>query len=670
MSLKNQIKTQLILFTVFLCGFVATFLYLFQKNYHQFNTEIFQRSGDNIEIIDALAKVDANLYIHKKALLRYLDSGNSKWLIHVTEAEKSINDQFDKLEEYNQANFKLWVPLDNYFVTNARSELEAQLLEFQKAQAQDSGFQRLFYLTRLNINQIFDQARSAIKRFEVHQLKSNANDDDLAAASENWSQALDERQIKLIFAGIDQLVTNYNQMFWNYSQGQNSQYHRNTNNYFLFLAVSSALLVMFALFILLRVFRFFYLHKLTQDNLIMMGAKDAVTGLFNRQSFETLGLQEVERAKRRGYHLSLLVLKLEPYDSIKADLGQVALDRVMFMFAEVIRNVVRVYDGLFRYDDDTFIVQLSETDAKAINSIVDRFQTKFKKTKFPIKNKSLAVMPQVRIGFSIYPLDADNLNDLYQFALRNLSVHFDAFKVAHTVLETEDSAAAPSNPSIQSAVSPQSQTSPADLNAMFDATPQSNDKPSLADQEPVDNAKWQPASEISAHDKTPENPADNAVAGVLHTEGQVDATMSPEPVESQSQEMIETGSTPDVKTAVQPQSKMHTESVEDVMDEPDAVSPEIVQEMEPEDVSTKIAFSEIQELDGEVDVPDVVAALYQDEAVAAVGAVNDDVSKDDLDDVTVMKPQQREDIITVDFDRPSADLATEFRKKQKERRQK
>lgn len=696
MSLKSQIKTQMILFTVFLCGFVATFLYLFQKNYQQFNVEILSRSHENLEIIESLTKIDTNLYIHKKALLRYVNSGNKKWLVHLNEAEKGIQKQFDSLEEYNKSHFKLWVPVDNFYITNARTELEKQISEFQKGQAEDSGFQRLFYLTRLNIAQYFDLAQSNIKKFQFQKEGSPESLDPESKLKQDILISLDDEEtvVKLIYAGINQLVTSYNKMFWDYAQGQNSDYHHNSNYYFLFLAASSALLLLFAVNLLKRVFRFFYLYQLNQDNLVLLGTKDAATGLYNRQSFESLGIQEIERAKRRGYHLSLLVFRLDPFDKMKEDLGKPALDRVLFQFAEVIRRTLRVYDGLFRYDDNVFLALLSETDFTAVNSVVARFQKQFQKTKFPIKKK-LAIVPQVHVGFAVYPMDSDKLEDLYQHALNNLTLQFDAHKVQRAVqtnhapdFNDERLLISTPKPVDRTDLEHQNQTA---LNAMFEATPavavdslsnheeqpeitteSKGREPELASEplsqsQPIREESPQAEVEIEQSPVAKPKSIDSAtLMDMIAAENMGSAESEPEQVVSELTVQNETEELP------QSQS---TQSISKTLD----IESEPVSEPEPEpeveevsELSTKIAFDEIEEAGSQnmvdEDVPDVFAALHQEELVNPSKPINSNISRKDLDDVNVMSSQQKEDVITVDFDRPQEDVALAFRKKQRERR--
>lgn len=693
MSLKRQIKTQLIIFVVVLAAFVATFLYLFQKNYHQFNVEIYSRSKDNLEIIEALSKVDTNLHIHKNSLFRYINTGNKKWLNYLKDAETGIDQQFQFLEQHNKNEFQLWVPVQGFFESNGREALEKEIVEAQTGNSEDGHFQRLFYLVRFNIQQYFKQSDTLIKKHELSAFDSQS----LIPLDK------EEQYVKLIYTGINELVTAYNKQFWDYAKLQNSKYHQNTNYYFRTLMISSIFILLFAIFILVRITRYFYVQQLRNENLALLGAKDLVTGLFNNRSFEILGGQELERARRRGYHLSLLLIRVDPFEQIKADLGDVAVDRLLFQVAELLRKCIRVYDGIYKYDENSFVVMLSETDFKSINTIVERFKVRFFKTAFVVKKSKLKVIPQVSVGFAVFPTDADKLEGLVHFAQGNLSANFDAFS-SHQPEEDAKLSAKAANQNVpkkdlhkipeQSDHHVQEVVNQTALNEMFESAEEPAD-PKWAPQavqeaesaaNSVQNASAQevvdPGATLKAVEDMPES--EDTFSGEVsdqETEGS-EAKEAEETSEDALKEGLSAQDSNDSESS--PAEALISEDTEESPEDHDAkndeADPEASQSVRPislsDEEAQKLAESlgvetgETQDVDTPVmgpesmpdpdlDIPDVVAALNQD-----------DSDQSQKEEISVLETAAEDDVITVDFDREPEDLAMSFRRKQKKKRQK
>lgn len=72
--------------------------------------------------------------------------------------------------------------------------------------------------------------------------------------------------------------------------------------------------------------------------------RDPVTGLYNRDSFLTLGGRAMENAKRRGSTLILLCLRIENLSSLQAELGSGAA-------GSVLREIGALLSGSFRRTD-------------------------------------------------------------------------------------------------------------------------------------------------------------------------------------------------------------------------------------------------------------------------------------------------------------------------------
>jgi len=92
-----------------------------------------------------------------------------------------------------------------------------------------------------------------------------------------------------------------------------------------------------------------------------MGHIDTLTGIYHRRSFENQYLKEVERCKRYGHHLGLILVDIDNLKDINDKHGHPAGDDVLKDFTQVIRNCTRRIDILGRHGGTEFAILLPHT---------------------------------------------------------------------------------------------------------------------------------------------------------------------------------------------------------------------------------------------------------------------------------------------------------------------
>lgn len=97
-------------------------------------------------------------------------------------------------------------------------------------------------------------------------------------------------------------------------------------------------------------------------NLKQMATTDAVTGLFNRHVFEEAIVAEVERAKRSGVPLSLIIFDIDFFKQYNDTWGHPAGDARLKAVADILKASLRKYDIAARYGGDEFAVILAGCD--------------------------------------------------------------------------------------------------------------------------------------------------------------------------------------------------------------------------------------------------------------------------------------------------------------------
>lgn len=107
-----------------------------------------------------------------------------------------------------------------------------------------------------------------------------------------------------------------------------------------------------------------YVRQLLRaDAAEQLALTDPLTGLFNRRHLEQFLSHEAKRSVRTGSHYSILMLDLVGFGNLNKSSGHLEGDRVLRELSQILIDVFRQTDGVFRYGGDEFLVVLIDTDA-------------------------------------------------------------------------------------------------------------------------------------------------------------------------------------------------------------------------------------------------------------------------------------------------------------------
>lgn len=121
------------------------------------------------------------------------------------------------------------------------------------------------------------------------------------------------------------------------------------------------------------------LHAVLEELVIT----DSLTGLYNQRHFSSRLKQEMERARRRRYPLSLLLLDLDNFKSYNDMYGHLAGDRALEEVGKIVLGSIRRdIDAGFRYGGDEFAVIFPETTRQQAAAIAQRIRDSFGETEF------------------------------------------------------------------------------------------------------------------------------------------------------------------------------------------------------------------------------------------------------------------------------------------------
>jgi diguanylate cyclase (GGDEF)-like protein/PAS domain S-box-containing protein len=104
-------------------------------------------------------------------------------------------------------------------------------------------------------------------------------------------------------------------------------------------------------------------RRKVEETLLKLSITDPLTGLFNRRYFDSMIAQEVNRAKRVGYPVSLIMLDLDEFKAYNDTRGHLAGDDILIGVAGIVSGSIRKdTDTACRYGGDEFVVILPNSD--------------------------------------------------------------------------------------------------------------------------------------------------------------------------------------------------------------------------------------------------------------------------------------------------------------------
>ena len=147
-----------------------------------------------------------------------------------------------------------------------------------------------------------------------------------------------------------------------------------------------------------------------RNSMAFIAVHDGLTGLHNRtfltDHFETL----IKGAHRRRERLAVIQLDLDRFKQINDTLGHAAGDYVLVVTAQRMRDSCRASDLCARLGGDEFVMILNGAGStEDIHALAKRILDEINE---PITFQGTTIMPGASAGIAVYPVDADNAQDL------------------------------------------------------------------------------------------------------------------------------------------------------------------------------------------------------------------------------------------------------------------
>ena len=111
-----------------------------------------------------------------------------------------------------------------------------------------------------------------------------------------------------------------------------------------------------------------------QKRLESMATIDKLSGLLNRQAFDSVLENNLEQHKRKGNQLSLMLIDIDNFKNINDTFGHLAGDKVIQSVAQICKLHSRESDSVCRWGGEEFIIMLADTKISSAVNIAERIQ--------------------------------------------------------------------------------------------------------------------------------------------------------------------------------------------------------------------------------------------------------------------------------------------------------
>lgn len=154
--------------------------------------------------------------------------------------------------------------------------------------------------------------------------------------------------------------------------------------------INSAVFLFAALAQMSMSFAFMLMINYTLTNqLNILAATDALTGLFNRRSFELHANRQLAHSKRTGECLSIMMIDVDHFKQINDQYGHQAGDEVLRRLSSLMQSIVRGNDYLGRYGGEEFCVLLPGTNEIQAGVLAERLRRLYEDLAIPWQHHTL-----------------------------------------------------------------------------------------------------------------------------------------------------------------------------------------------------------------------------------------------------------------------------------------
>jgi diguanylate cyclase (GGDEF)-like protein len=126
---------------------------------------------------------------------------------------------------------------------------------------------------------------------------------------------------------------------------------------------------------------------------------DGLTGIFNRRFFELRIMEEIERAKRFGTGMAVIMADIDEFKRLNDEFGHVLGDEVLRQVSSVFHQQLRKLDVVCRYGGEEFGILLTQVNPEQTMNVADKLRKTVAGWQFPGVPRTVTISA----GASVFP---------------------------------------------------------------------------------------------------------------------------------------------------------------------------------------------------------------------------------------------------------------------------
>lgn len=151
------------------------------------------------------------------------------------------------------------------------------------------------------------------------------------------------------------------------------------------------------------------------EKLEYLSRTDVLTGLRNRRALTDSLIYEIDRARRYGSELSIILCDIDNFKEINDTCGHDAGDRALQTLSATLTTILRKADIAGRHGGDEFMIILPETSAKGAEGLADKLLAAIRATDLRFRDER-PVPITMSIGVARLEKDTDTMDSFIKRA--------------------------------------------------------------------------------------------------------------------------------------------------------------------------------------------------------------------------------------------------------------
>jgi len=139
---------------------------------------------------------------------------------------------------------------------------------------------------------------------------------------------------------------------------------------------------------------------------------DGLTGIFNRRFFELRITEEIERSRRYGTAMAVIMADIDQFKMLNDEFGHLLGDEVLRQVSSIFHQQVRKIDIVCRYGGEEFALLLTQTNLEQAFAVAEKLRRTIQKWQFPGVPRAITISA----GVAAFPLHGRHRDELVRAA--------------------------------------------------------------------------------------------------------------------------------------------------------------------------------------------------------------------------------------------------------------